>query len=87
MMSYKLGKFQISSITTVKDLNLLYLEDRRFNNDIIFLYKLLNNLIAFLVLIAKSPLNLSHRSLRSTNTIYLCVLYNHKVKIIIIMLY
>ncbi|KAF0771167.1 Uncharacterized protein FWK35_00008256 [Aphis craccivora] len=45
MMRFKLGKINTPTIDLAKQLNLQSLANRRFNNDIIFHYKLLNNII------------------------------------------
>jgi len=44
--------------------------NRRFNNDIFFLYKLLNNLIEYPEFLEKIPLNVPLHTLRSTNAFY-----------------
>lgn len=48
MMRYKLAKIETLTSILVKKLKLQSLEDGRFKNDILFLYKLLNNAINFL---------------------------------------
>lgn len=57
-MGCKLGKIDTSSNILAKELNDQPLEDKRFNNDILFLCKLLNNLIDCPELLADVPLNI-----------------------------
>lgn len=70
MMRYKLRKTNIPSIELAKELNLQSLADRRFNNDIFFLHKLLNNKIDCPELLEKIPLNVPLHTLRYINTFY-----------------
>jgi hypothetical protein len=71
MMRYKLKKIDTPTKTLANELNLQSLENRRFNNDIIFLYKLLNNLIDCPELLAKIPFYIPKHTLRYTNTFYI----------------
>lgn len=71
MIRYKLAKIDIPTVALAKELKLQSLEDRRFSNDILFFYKLLlNNSIDCPELLYKIPLNISHRTFRSTKTFY-----------------
>jgi len=60
MMRFKLGKINTPSTDLAKQFNLQSLADRRFNNDIFFLYKLLNNIII-------CPELLEKKSIKCTN--------------------
>lgn len=71
MLRYKLGKTNTSSNILAKELYLQSLAVRRFNKDIFFLYKLLNNLIDCPELLEKIPLNVLLHALLSTNTFYI----------------
>uniref|UniRef100_A0A2S2PGB9 RNA-directed DNA polymerase n=1 Tax=Schizaphis graminum TaxID=13262 RepID=A0A2S2PGB9_SCHGA len=64
MMRYKLGKIYTPTVELAKELDLQFQADRRFNNDIFFLYKLLNNQIYCPKLLEKIPLNVPLHTLQ-----------------------
>lgn len=69
-MRYNFGKPKTPLNILAKELNLQSLSDRQFKNDILFYYKLLNNLIDCPELLTKIPLDVPHHTLHSTNTFY-----------------
>lgn len=74
MMRYKLGKINTSMAELAIELNLQSLADRRFNNDIFFLYTLLNNQINCPEHLKKSHL-MSHSIL---SALQIPFMYNQK---------